>query len=428
MKLISHRTIKISIILSFLLLSGCSSTTNNLDAFEKNYDFDVYGTLKVAAWFEEEKPLNEVIQSFNERYPHIKIEISYFPSQSYEDYISVITNPNEHFDLLLLSSVYLYNSLATDGKLVNLDTYVENDGINLDVFGTLINDIKIDESTYGLPYRNSVFLLYYNKTLFDEAGVDYPDTNFTWEKFISTARSLTSGSGEDKVWGAFIQNYVQLWTLPAIQDGASFLDDDLSAFEVSIEMMLSLVRNGIAMSPQEIVDKDLVQNGSVKIFSTGNVAMMPMGEWTAYQLLDIDDLDFEWAVMKMPFPQGGRQNVTIGNPSIISILETSSNKGLAFEFIKSLSGPSGASIYAQSKSIPALLTENTRTLYLKGTDPNLELHYFLEAQTEMFSPNNIHSQQISHLFEEVFTDVLNEKISPYEAMDLLYQRRIEIYN
>lgn len=46
----------------------------------------------------------------------------------------------------------------------------------------------------------------------------------------------------------------------------------------------------------------------------------------------------------------------------------------------------------------------------------------------MFSPNNIYSQQISHLFEEVFMDVLNEKISPYEAMDLLYQRRIEIYN
>lgn len=181
MKLISHRTIKISIILSFLLLSGCSSTTNNLDAFEKNYDFDVYGTLKVAAWFEEEKPLNEVIKSFNERYPHIKVEISYFPSQSYEDYISVITNPNEHFDLLLLSSVYLYNSLATDGMLVNLDTYVEKDGINLDVFETLIDDIKIDGSTYGLPYRNSVFLLYYNKTLFDEAGLDYPDTNFTWE-------------------------------------------------------------------------------------------------------------------------------------------------------------------------------------------------------------------------------------------------------
>lgn len=83
MKLNVTNYIKSLVILSFLLLSGCSSTTNNLDAFEKNYDFDVYGTLKVAAWFEEEKSLNEVIKSFNERYPHITVEISYFPSQSY---------------------------------------------------------------------------------------------------------------------------------------------------------------------------------------------------------------------------------------------------------------------------------------------------------------------------------------------------------
>lgn len=47
MKLIGHRTIQLSVILSFLLLSGCSQNVVNTDNFEKNYDFDVYDHMKV---------------------------------------------------------------------------------------------------------------------------------------------------------------------------------------------------------------------------------------------------------------------------------------------------------------------------------------------------------------------------------------------
>lgn len=414
-------------IISMLLLSSCSNINKDLDAFERNYDFDVYGKLKVAAWFEEEQPLTQVVNSFNERYPNVEVEIIYFPSQSYHDYLDTITDVDEGFDVVLLPAVYLYSTLKYEEKIVDLMPYIENDSIQLDVFGTILNDIRTDDYIYALPYRNSVFLLYYNKTLFDQAGLSYPDSSFTWEKFISYARELTVGEGEDKIWGAFIQNYIQLWTLSATQDGSNYLDDDLSSFESSIEMMLSMVKDGITMSPKEIVENDLVQNGSVKIFGSGKVAMMPMGEWTVRQLLELEQLTFEWAVAEMPYPQGGRRNVTIGNPSLVTILESADNKTIAFEFIKTLSGPSGASIYAKTGSIPALITETTRDLYLKDKNPNLNLHLFLEAQTEMFSPDHPKSFEITNLFKQVFSDVLNQKTSLTKAMEKLYLERVKIY-
>lgn len=424
MKLIGHRTIQLSVILSFLLLSGCSQNVVNTDNFEKNYDFDVYDHIKVASWVEEETTLNEVVKSFQDRYPHVEVEIVNFPSQSYDDYFDVMTDPLEGFDVILLSGGF-YSTLVENDQLYDLSHLIEKDEIDLSVFGTLMNDTG--EVTYALPYRNSVFLLYYNKTLFDEAGQNYPDENFTWEKFASVARILTSGEGEDKIWGAFFQNYSQLWTIQAIQDGNSILDDDLSEFEKSIEFTLSLVEDGLILSPAEIVERDLVQNGSIKFFGSGQVAMMPMGEWTAKQLLESDDIDFDWAVAEMPYPQGGRSHVTLGLPVFAGILNSSNSKSIAFEFIKTLSGPSGASIVAKQGSIPALLTDSTRASYLKGKDEDLDLHFFLEAQTESFSPYHPKSFEISALFEKYVADVLNQKMDPSEAIDHIYVDRIDIY-
>ncbi len=425
MKLIGYRAIKISVILSFLLLSGCSQNVIYTDNFEKNYDFDVYDHIKIASWVEEETTLNEVIKSFQDRYPHVEIEIVNFPSQTYDDYFDVMTDPLEGFDVMLLSGGF-YSTLIDNNELYDLSHFIEKDEIDLSVFGTLLNDTG--ELTYALPYRNSVFLLYYNKTLFDQAGIDYPDKNFTWEKFESAARTLTSGEGEDKVWGAFIQNYSQLWTIQSIQDGNSILDDDLSAFEKSIEFTLGLVEAGYVLSPDEIIERDLVQNGSIKFFGSGQVAMMPMGEWTAKQLLEADNIDFDWAVAEMPYPQGGRSHVTLGLPVFAGILNSSNSKAIAFEFIKTLSGPSGASIVAKQGSIPALLTDNTRASYLKGKDEDLDLRFFLEAQTESFSPYHPKSFEISALFDKYIADVLNKKIDPSDAIDQIYLERIDVFN
>jgi ABC-type glycerol-3-phosphate transport system substrate-binding protein len=116
--LIGHRTIQLSVILSFLLLSGCSQNVINTDNFEKNYDFDVYDHIKVASWVEEENTLKEVIKSFQDRYPHVDVEIVNFPSQTYDDYFDVMTDPLEDFDVILLSGGF-YSTLVENDIYVN---------------------------------------------------------------------------------------------------------------------------------------------------------------------------------------------------------------------------------------------------------------------------------------------------------------------
>lgn len=426
MNAIYQKSIKIISFISITLLSACSRNSTVINTFEQNYDFNRVDHIRVATWFEEEAPLNEVITSFHDRYPNVNVELVLYPSQSYEQYLDEIISEENDIDVILFPSLSNYASLVFENHLLDLRSRLDEEKVDLSVFGTLLNPVNAEDGLYGLPYRNSVFLLYYNKTLFDQAGIEYPNNDMTWEIFFSKANALTNGEEDDKIWGTFFQSYVQLWSIRSLQDGYSFLDDDLSSFEKSIRFSLNLVKNDLMLAPSEIEERDLVQNGSIKFFGSGRVAMMPMGEWTAWQLLASDDIDFEWAVTKMPYPQGGRRDVSIGSMSMASVLSRSQSKEMAYEFIKSLSGPSGARIFASSGSIPAIVNDETRKIYLKNTNPNLDLHYFLETQTESFTPYHRKAPEIINLFEDAFTDVLNQELSIEDAMEIIYQERFKI--
>ena len=61
--------------------------------------------------------------------------------------------------------------------------------------------------------------MYYNKDIFDAAGVEYPSNDWTWSDFEKMATELTSGEGANKIYGAHLHTWqamVQNW---GVQDG-----------------------------------------------------------------------------------------------------------------------------------------------------------------------------------------------------------------
>lgn len=416
----------ILVFISFLLVS-CVSSGNVQDFSDQKYDFDLVGSIKIATWHEESVPLQEIIKAFNKRYPQVKVEVDYYQSQTFPDFYSRIVDSENEYDITSITTLDVYSMLTYSNNLANLSTFIDKDNYNLNHFGSLINNLRFEDGIYAIPYRNSVFQLYYNKTLFDQANLEYPDSNLTWEKFRSIAKQLTYGDGEDKVYGTFFQSYLDIWVLQAIQAGNSMLDDDLSPFENAINYTLGLIQDGSMLSPKEIEEMDLVQSGSIKIFGSGKVAMMPMGEWTTWQLLEqSSSLDFEWAISEMPFSIGGRRNITLGFPISLGIIEHSKNKDIAWEFIKTMCGPIGAEIYANNGSIPALLTEDIRNEFINHSNSVPSISKFLDTQVESFSFQHPKALELRELFTEVFKSVLNGQYSSKEALEIVLEERNSI--
>ena len=81
------------------------------------------------------------------------------------------------------------------GKEVDTDVYKRQD---LTPYGTVLEQhYVIDGGLYALPFRTNDWVIYYNKKIFDDAGVAYPTNDMTWEQFFELGKQLS----HDDVYG-----------------------------------------------------------------------------------------------------------------------------------------------------------------------------------------------------------------------------------
>ncbi|NLG26124.1 MAG: sugar ABC transporter substrate-binding protein [Clostridiales bacterium] len=227
-------------------------------------------------------------------------------------------------DCSMLSANYA-NSLASNDLLIDLDAYVAEKRPDYDLtrfFPKLMNAYKYQGVQYALPSDMDLGLTWYNKDMFDTAGVAYPAANWTWDEYKAAAQALTQGEGPEKVFGTEIPPIQHLlW-----QAGADYLSEDGTACTINTpaaksayQLVLDLINGGYAPRP-----------GSEGVgLSSGRAAIaMGNGPWYAFYVLN--DVEFAWDVA--PMPQNA-EKATTAYGSSFGILKSSANVDAAFEFI-----------------------------------------------------------------------------------------------
>ncbi|MCM8711588.1 sugar ABC transporter substrate-binding protein [Clostridium sp. SYSU_GA19001] len=427
-KYIAYMTLLFIVI---LLVIGCSNflTNESKELIDRQAQFSEKNVkLKVITWTDEKIPMEKIITEFNKKFPNITVECTIISSIDYVDSINKFLANKENIDLICIVSPDMYSQLADNKQLEPLNDFVYRDKFDMSPYGNVINDLTFEGKYYAVPYRNNVFLMYYNKTIFDNAGIPYPTENFTWDDFRKTAKKLTKGSGKDKIWGAFIQAYPYLWTISALQNGKSLLDDDLTPFIDALQFTVDLQNDGSVLTAAQIKEQGLIKGGSVTMFGGNKVAMMPMGEWTAWQLRAMKNREnFQWDVAPMPYPKGGSPNVTIGSSTLMGIYANSKNKEAAWEFLKYYCGEEGACIYAENGSIPGAVTSHVKKIYVgDNTKDPKNIGAFLNSVIEPCMPVFPKSSQLSKLVEEEFQLAMNGIKTPEEAVRAVEKRRKEL--
>jgi multiple sugar transport system substrate-binding protein len=213
----------------------------------------------------------------------------------------------------------------------------------------------------ALPATTAYYVLFYNRDIFDKAGIPYPSNDLTWAQFEDLARQLTSGTGHSKIWGAHFHTWqacVQNW---AIQDGKhTIVDTDYSFMKPYYEMVLRMQDAGI------IRDYGSLRAGNIayaNAFIRGDVAMLPMGFWLGAGIkdrIDRGETNLNWGIATIPHPEGVPAGYTVGSVTPIAINQASKNKDLAWEFVKFVTGEEGAGVYARNAVFPS--RANTQNL------------------------------------------------------------------
>ncbi len=192
---------------------------------------------------------------------------------------------------------------------------------------------------YGVPKYKGTLVLYYNKDIFDEYGVAYPDASWTHKDYLAAMRKLTrdtDGDGETDLWGSMIdigwdrlQVHVNAW-------GGHIVDpNDATKCDIdSPEALAALEWVRARMWDDKVMAKatDVRNVGTRAAFSRGRLAMVEDGSWALKGILD--DSDFRIGVA--PIPAGPAGRVTLSTTDGFGIYSRTRHPRESWELVKFL--------------------------------------------------------------------------------------------
>ncbi|GMQ61951.1 ABC transporter substrate-binding protein [Vallitalea maricola] len=371
----SKKILSIIVLLTLVvsLLVGCKSETKTKNVSSNDDEKTTESnsnkekkpvTIKVATWTDTVNAFTEIIKEFEKENPLIKVDLIEFPSQEHQDKLVVQLAGGADIDVMAMKNTADYSDIAVKNQLLQLDDLVKKYGLEVASFGPLYNGLKIDNKLYSLPFTKSSWVLYYNKDLFDKAGVDYPSDDMTWAEFRELAKKMTRGEGNEKIWGAYLHTWPQSWYGPGLQTGATIVDEDLTPFKDALQLRMDLEKDGSIMSYIE----QKATNAHYKTeFAKGTLAMNIIGEWHIDQLRTLEKegtVTFDWDIAPMPHPEGVSPNTTWGMASPIGINAKSKKVDASWEFIKFATGLEGAKIFAEYGRLPAYNSDEIKKIYV----------------------------------------------------------------
>ena len=341
------------------------------------------GMITWAFWGEpSEKATHEAAAAaFMEEYPDIDVEIYHQPWGDYFTKIQTLWASGDAAaipDVLFLFPVPRY---AADGVLENLDPWIEQSNYDLeDYWPNSLDSVTYEGNLYGLPRDISVEALYYNKDIFDEAGVEYPNENWTWDDLRTAAEQLTVVEDGNRVtrYGLAMEGgKYQLWIgqnngqiLDDIRNPSTCLLDEPAAVE-GVKFFSDMMNSNFAMR-----DANLSQaGGDAAVFQSGQAAMIIQN---ASRVSAFNAADMNYDVAPVPIPEGG-QRAGAADGAAWTMSSGSDNKEAAWTFLQWLQSTDGGQrIYTESGEIfPALQSTARGPAFLEADAPPANRQAFL---------------------------------------------------
>lgn len=319
-------------------------------------------TLKWALWdWDKVAYYKPLIEAYQAKHPNVKFEPIDLGSQDYQQMISTqLTGGSKDIDIVTVKDVPGYANLVRAGSISDLSGFMKEQKVDPAPFGGLIEELTIDGKIYALPFRSDFWVVYYNKDIFDKAGVTYPTNDMTWAQFDQIATKLAGGMGANKTYGALLHTWRSTVQLPGILDGEHTLVDGEYAFlKPWYERALALQKEGAIPSYASLKTSNTHYSA---LFFNGTIGMLPMGTWfIGTQIAKVksgESKSKNWGIVKFPHPDGVAAGTTAAQIAGLAVNANSDHKQAALDFIKFASGPDGAKIVADTGTIPAQRTDD----------------------------------------------------------------------
>jgi len=294
---------------------------------------------------------------------------------------------------------------ASKGGLLALDELVRRDDYDLDAFfpGS-VDAYRYGGKLYAIPVLGSTMVMFYNKDLFDAAGLDYPNDDWTWDDFLAAAKKLTITDEKGRVKQVGCAPYDPVcWIWSA---GGRLASEDCSELYLTDPKTIAGLQFYVDLkNKHKVTTRGMRFFGddpaSVDVFEKGRIAMDISGPWMLPKYAPIKD--FRWDVALFPKGPAGRQTRYAGMG--FAIWSGSKNKQLAWELVKFMCGPESSMVLAETLAdVPARKEAAYSPVFLKKDYP-WDQTAFLRAQEPKYAkirtfPSSVLWPQIYQCFTD----------------------------
>ena len=272
----------------------------------------------------QEEELKALTDKFNAENEY-GITVNLTNQGKYSDLSSKLTANAAADTLPDLSQAYNNWLSAYSDKLVHLDDFVANDFDNWD---DIIAGYREENSQFGfisgVPFNKSTYVLFYNKTMFDELGLTAPTT---WDELLTVAETIKTAKGIETIgW----DDLAGMFQAMLVQNGSGYIDENGALFDnekglETVEYIMNLYNNGYA----RLVGED-------KYFSnviSNQLIASYVGSSTGASYITAEG----WELGVAPLPINTEKAANAAGTNIVMFTQDQNKQKAAWEYLKFIS-------------------------------------------------------------------------------------------
>ena len=353
------KNMKLLIIGIFIFLSACGGEK------QEEVSKDGQTTIRVASWSFLNAWWGQAVEEFERLNPDIKVETVEILSADYTVKSLAMLASQSDLDVLGVKSLNEYINYVQSGYLVDLSSLIDKDIKNKEAYQNIFTDLQLDfkdNKIYMSPFRSDIFVLFYNKSIFDQAGIPYPDENFTWEELRTVSKKIKDTTG---VYGTYFHTWaaqVQQWGL--IQNKGDFMSGDYQFMKPMYEYVLTLQDEDKSIMPYNFAESGNIHYEAE--FIGGRSAMVLVGSWM-FNVFARQGDKLDWGIAPLPYFADANEK-----PSLTKLQHTghaipsySKKQEEAWRFIKFMTEKEGAMITSAAGVYPSYVDEDIRENFYK---------------------------------------------------------------
>ena len=358
-----YRLLVLAVILS-LLMTACGGNT----AASQKAD------LTMMMWGDpaELEVWNKIVEDFHTANPNLTVKVDVSDWDSYWTKLKTMLSAGTPPDVFAMDAP-LYLDYQSRGVLLNLQPYLDkNPDLLKGVYPQTLDAYKTSDGMFGLPRDFQTIALFYNKDMFDAAGVEYPTADWTYDDMREAAKKLTKdtdGDGKINQFGF----YSDLWDMELIWSEAiwAYGGDVINADHTKTLIAEPKAKEAwqlfhdMMFEDKSWPDTNTAGEYGGDPFLAGVAAMTTIGHWV---VPGYSEVNFKWDVA--PMPKGPAGQATSVNSAGFVIAKDSKSPDAAFEFLKYvLSEPAQKRLAELGFACPVLKSVAESDAFLKQSTP-----------------------------------------------------------